>query len=218
MVKQARAVRTRQSLIRAAAELFADDGYATASLPAISKRAGVSSGALHFHFPNKETLARQVEEAATTSMEQLAARCRSASDSSLQSLVDATSRLLHAAAADPVVKAGVKLCGDPSRKSGSEILRWWRTLVGDLVAQAQAAGELADDVAPEAAASVILAATLGFERLGAWDSEWRSPERLAEFWLFLLPRLAVAPERVRLLPREDDAGSERMPGAPGGAV
>ncbi|MFD1276975.1 hypothetical protein ACFQ51_49860 [Streptomyces kaempferi] len=40
MVKQVRAARTRQALVRAAAEVFADDGYALASLPAISRGPG----------------------------------------------------------------------------------------------------------------------------------------------------------------------------------
>lgn len=67
MVKQARAAVTRQALISAAAEVFGADGYAMATLPAISSRAGVSSGALHFHFPNKEALASAVENAAAES-------------------------------------------------------------------------------------------------------------------------------------------------------
>ena len=64
MVKQERALRTRRALVRAAAEVFAGEGFAPASLTAISRRAGVSNGALHFHFPNKKALARAVEEEA----------------------------------------------------------------------------------------------------------------------------------------------------------
>nr|QIY76262.1 helix-turn-helix transcriptional regulator [Streptomyces sp. RLB1-33] len=74
MVRQVRAVRTRRALVRAAAEVFAEDGYALASLPVISRRAGVSTGALHFHFPSKDLLAREVEAAATVSVQRLAVR------------------------------------------------------------------------------------------------------------------------------------------------
>ncbi|GAA2522572.1 TetR family transcriptional regulator [Streptomyces longisporus] len=52
MVKQERATRTRRALIQAA-ESFVGEGYVPASLPVISERAGVSKGALLFHFESK---------------------------------------------------------------------------------------------------------------------------------------------------------------------
>ncbi|MEU2930627.1 ScbR family autoregulator-binding transcription factor [Streptomyces sp. NPDC007251] len=196
MVKQVRAARTRQSLIRAAAEVFAADGYALASLPAISRRAGVSAGALHFHFANKEALASEVESAATDSVEKLAERCRGAADTSLQSLVRTMSGLLLAVADDPVVRAGFKLSGDPSRKSEAAMLGWWKNCVRDLVLQAQHAGELADGVSPDGATTTIVAATVGLEVIAATDDGWRPAERMAQFWSLILPCLAAFPERA----------------------
>src|SRR5258705_4564694 len=64
MVNQERAARTKRNLIRSAAEVFEREGYAAASLTVISSQAGVSNGALHFHFASKEDLAREVEGAA----------------------------------------------------------------------------------------------------------------------------------------------------------
>ncbi|WP_159062215.1 TetR family transcriptional regulator, partial [Streptomyces caniscabiei] len=64
MAKQERAVRTRENLIRSAAEVFDREGYAVASITTISARAGVSNGALHFHFASKAALAEAVAEAA----------------------------------------------------------------------------------------------------------------------------------------------------------
>ena len=196
MVKQVRAVRTRQTLIIAAAETFADVGYALATLPAISKRAGVSSGALHFHFASKDTLAAEVEAEAAESMRKLADRCRSEADTSLQALVDTTCRLLLLLAADPVVRAGFRLSGDPSRKSGAGMLQWWRALVHDLIEQAERAGELAQDVSPEAAMVAIVTATFCFQAAGAADRAWLASERLAQFWNFILPRLASSPDHA----------------------
>ncbi|MEU5599642.1 ScbR family autoregulator-binding transcription factor [Streptomyces sp. NPDC020298] len=196
MVKQVRAARTRQSLIRAAAEVFADDGYALASLPAISKRAGVSAGALHFHFASKDDLAREVEGAAADAVEKLAERHRITSATLLQSLVHTTSGLLTAAADDPVVRAGFKLSGDPSRKNRAGMLHWWRAWVYDLVVEARGAGELAEDVSPEVATTVIVAATVGLEALGGDDHDWLSLERMSGFWTFVLPRLAASPSDI----------------------
>ncbi|WP_442813919.1 TetR family transcriptional regulator [Streptomyces sp. NBC_00151] len=64
MAEQERAVRTRERLIGSAAETFCREGFAAASLCVISAQAGVSSGALHFHFAGKAALADAVESAA----------------------------------------------------------------------------------------------------------------------------------------------------------
>ncbi|MFJ3309417.1 ScbR family autoregulator-binding transcription factor [Streptomyces sp. NPDC086549] len=214
MVKQVRAARTRHALILAAAEVFAADGYAMASLPSISKRAGVSAGALHFHFASKDALAREVETAAADSVEKMAERCRSAADSSLQSLVHTTCSLLLAVTSDPVIRAGLKLSVDPSRKNGAGLVQWWSEWVHDLVVRAQASGELADDLSPEGAAAAIVAATVGFEILGSRDGEWLSGERMVQFWTFLLPRLAAASQLESALAAAETAAAT----APGKTV
>ncbi|MGW2748567.1 ScbR family autoregulator-binding transcription factor [Streptomyces sp. NPDC001450] len=193
MVKQVRAVRTRQALIRAAAEAFAHDGYARASLPAISKRAGVSAGALHFHFPSKDALASEIECAAARTVEEMTAHCRSMGGSALAVLVAAIRQLVVALAADPVTRAGFALSGDPARDGGTAVVDSWHGWVRDVVDQAQAAGELTDDLSPECVAGAVVAATVGFEVLGSADRDWLSKDRMVEFWTCLLPRLATVP-------------------------
>jgi AcrR family transcriptional regulator len=207
MVKQVRAARTRRTLIVAAAEVFADEGYALATLPVISRRAGVSAGALHFHFASKDALAAEVESAAADAVERLAERCRSAAGTSLQSLVGTSSALLRAVADDPLVRAGFKLSGDPSRKNGGRLLHWWHARVRDLVVQAQSAGELAETVSADAATTAVVAATVGFEALGAADRDWLSPERVAQLWAFLLPRLAASPDHALVLAAQGAAAA-----------
>lgn len=48
----------RQCILRAARELFIEFGYATTTLEAIARRAGLSRPALHYHFTNKPQLYR----------------------------------------------------------------------------------------------------------------------------------------------------------------
>ncbi|MFI9605505.1 ScbR family autoregulator-binding transcription factor [Streptomyces sp. NPDC052043] len=196
MVKQARAARTREALICAAAEVFADDGYTLASLPAISKRAGVSKGALHFHFTNKDALAAQVESEAAGRVADLVERARATAGATLQSLVDACSGLLVALADDPVVRAGFRLNADPSRKNGSELLLWWHERVRELVAEAQEAGEIERGVSAEAVSTLVVTATVGLGALGEADRGRLSPERVAVLWSFLAPRPATSPSRA----------------------
>lgn len=58
MAQQERAVRTRRAVLEAAATVFADHGYTAATVADILKTAGVTKGALYFHFDSKEALAR----------------------------------------------------------------------------------------------------------------------------------------------------------------
>jgi AcrR family transcriptional regulator len=48
--------RTRQSLIEAAGELFAENGFNGTTTRAIADRAGVTLGGIHYHFGSKEEL------------------------------------------------------------------------------------------------------------------------------------------------------------------
>ncbi len=53
MARQERAVRTRHAVVQAAAQVFAERGYAAATIAEILDRAGVTKGALYFHFDSK---------------------------------------------------------------------------------------------------------------------------------------------------------------------
>ncbi len=207
MVKQVRAVRTRQTLVVAAAETFADVGYALATLPVISRRAASAQG---FALPLREQGhpgrggGGRGGGGGARAGRPLSLRGRHV----LQALVDITCRLLLLVAADPVVRAGFRLNGDPSRKSRAGLLRWWRTLVRDLIEQAERAGELAPDVSAEAAVVAVVTATFGFQAVGAADRSWLATERLAQFWNFTLPRLASSPDHGMV--------SAALAGGPGG--
>ncbi|MBO0513797.1 TetR family transcriptional regulator, partial [Streptomyces beijiangensis] len=63
MARQERAEQTRRRLIEAAAAEFAAHGYAGTSLLGIVTSAGVTMGALTFHFPSKSAVADAVQEA-----------------------------------------------------------------------------------------------------------------------------------------------------------
>ena len=60
MKKQEQSARTRQALTDAAPELFTERGYDHASAMDIARGAGVTVGALHYHFRGKVGLFRAV--------------------------------------------------------------------------------------------------------------------------------------------------------------
>lgn len=192
MAKQERAVRTREALIRAAAEVFGREGFTVASLTAISARAGVSNGALHFHFASKAALADAVEDAALARLRALtgAPLPRGGPGGRLQHLVTATHGLARGLTHDTVLRAGFDLSGDPARVPHANLREQWQLWVEGVVERAGDEGELRPGVAPEGAVTTVVAATVGFEVLGARDAVWLSPKAISRFWQLLLPTLA----------------------------
>ncbi|MHA5055004.1 ScbR family autoregulator-binding transcription factor [Streptomyces sp. SD15] len=190
MVKQERAARTRQALIRAGAEVFAREGFVPASLAVISRRAGVSSGALHFHFENKRALAQAVEDEAAWAVRRTIRDASDQDGGALQVVVDATYGLMSRIAGDVVVRAGFELCDDPVHGRGPSLRQEWQRWIEGMLLRAERDGWLAEGVSVDDAATTIVAATMGFEVLGGEDRAWLSQERVTGLWDLLLPRLA----------------------------
>ena len=191
MARQERAVRTRNALIESAAELFDRDGFETASLSTISARAGVSNGALHFHFASKAALAGAVCEAAAQRLGRITEGGGEQGDGALQILIDASHALLRGFSHDVVLRAGFDLGDSPeSTGAGEDLHRRWQGWVEAVFAQADREGTLAGDVSAQDAALAVVAAVAGFEALGGQDPQWLSPATLTRFWGLLLPRLA----------------------------
>lgn len=190
MVKQERAARTRENLIRSAAEVFDREGYAVASLTTISSQAGVSNGALHFHFASKAALAEAVEDAAALRLRDIVDHAPVGG--SLQNLVDTTHQLARGLRDDVVLRAGFELGRDAGRGPRADVCGHWQNWVEYLLKCADQAGELRTDVSTQAVATAVVATTAGFEVLARRDDgDWLSRRTVARFWELLLPTLAA---------------------------
>ncbi|MFI1224980.1 MULTISPECIES: ScbR family autoregulator-binding transcription factor [unclassified Streptomyces] len=218
MTKQERATRTRQALIRSAATVFEQHGYAQARLALISSRAGVSTGALHFHFENKAAVAEAVVAEASRGLREMSSAIRRRTDTALQALVDSSHALAERLREDPVSRAGFRLSCDGERAGAPDLRVEWHHRVRELLAEAAAAGTLAEGVSREDAAAATVAATAGFEVLGRHDPAWLSPYTLTGFWQLLLPRLAAAEALALMDPAGTDAAATRGPALAGCAV
>ncbi|MCZ4515793.1 ScbR family autoregulator-binding transcription factor [Streptomyces sp. ActVer] len=229
MAQQERAVRTRNALIESAAELFSKDGFDVVSLSTISTRAGVSNGALHFHFASKAALASAVWEAAAQRLRRITLEGRARSEAaattggagvtgsggSLQVLVDTTHALLRGLRHDVILRAGFDLSESPVPvAAGADLRRRWQTSVEGVLAEAAREGALARDVSPQDAAHAVVAATVGFGALGSRNAQWLSQSMLTRFWALLLPRLATEAALKGLVAsgrREGTAGVDGVP-------
>ncbi|WP_415960223.1 ScbR family autoregulator-binding transcription factor [Streptomyces sp. 021-4] len=198
MTKQVRAARTRQALIRSAAIVFEQHGYGQARLALISSGAGVSTGALHFHFENKAAVAQAVVAEASHGLLEVSASIRRRTDTALQTLVDTSHALVDLLGRDPVTRAGFRLSYGGERGGEPGLPAQWQGCVGELLDQAAAVGTLVEGVSRTDVTAATVAATTGFEVLGRCDSQWLSARTLTGFWRLLLPCLA-APEVLPLL-------------------
>ncbi|MFH9010780.1 ScbR family autoregulator-binding transcription factor [Streptomyces sp. NPDC017943] len=189
MVKQERAARTRQALIRAGAEVFAQEGFARASLTTISRQAGVSNGALHFHFPNKQALTQAVMAQALDTVRQIVRDAGARDVGPLQTLVEGTHRLMDRIGHDVVVRAGFGLSDDPLGGREPVLRLEWQRWVEHVLRQAEEDGHLGEGVSAGDAVVAVVAATVGLEVLGGTDRAWLSPETVTRLWDVLLPRL-----------------------------
>lgn len=206
MVKQERAVRTRETLIRCAAEAFDREGFSVASLSSISRRASVSNGALHFHFESKVALADTVEREALTRLQAITDMGPPVGTGQVQLLMDATQRLTGALRQDVVLRAGFALNGETARLVRVDLREHWRRWVGETVARAEAEGELSPGVAALDVVTAVVAVTAGLEVLGVRDAEWLSPATVGRFWRLMLPTFTP-----RAAVRGIEAGGARPP-------
>lgn len=191
-MKQERAVRTRQALILSAAEAFERCGYTRTKLTEISSNAGVSRGALHFHFENKAVVAGTVEATAAATLRRTATEARQSGDNALQRLIGTSRAMAEQLSDDVVARAGYHLSCEASDGTGLDLRGEWYRCVQRMITETAAERLLAENVSEQEAVTSIVAATTGFEVLGRTDPRWLAAEGLDRFWRLLLPSLVTA--------------------------
>ncbi|GAA3825831.1 ScbR family autoregulator-binding transcription factor [Streptomyces phyllanthi] len=187
--KQERAVRTRERLLRAAAEVFDTTGYAGASISRILERAGLTAGAMYFHFKSKEDLARAVilEQAADLDFPE--------TESGLQQLLDMTGYLAVELKTNTLLRAGVRLAVEQNEVGLQEysIYEWWIDRFRQELVQAREKGQLHPFVDEADFARVVVGAFTGTQIMSQVSSDRANlPELIAAMWRCLLPALAPA--------------------------
>ncbi|MFJ9813387.1 TetR family transcriptional regulator [Streptomyces sp. NPDC101158] len=205
MVKQERAVRTRRALVKAAAEEFDRFGYDGTSLAAISKVAGVSIGAVTFHFPTKVHLADAVQQEGRTvtlvALERLAAEAMTP----LRMVIDLTLELTRLMEQEPTVRSAIRLSRErPGTEAWSDA---WLPMVRGLLERAYENGQLHTDALPADVTLLVEHLTSGAEaylrtRMGSDPAFESAVAQLKRVWrLALVGVSAEAPT----LPRQADA-------------
>lgn len=217
MARQERALRTRQAVLEAAAEVFADRGYEAATITEILDRAGVTKGALYFHFPSKEDLARGVLEHAVTEPPQ-------EQQIKLQSFVDTGLVLAHRLPREPLLRGAARIAADQSAQRFFG-LPWpvWAEHTAAMLAAAKEQGEVLPHVDPVLTAQTMVGAFTGTQLFSeAADGMTELERRTALLYELILPgiatpgvlgRLDTSPDRGARLLQESRRGTDGTDGA-----
>ncbi|MEV0577951.1 ScbR family autoregulator-binding transcription factor [Streptomyces sp. RTGN2] len=194
MAQQERAIRTRRAVIEAAAMVFAERGYTAATMAEILQRAGVTKGALYFHFDSKEALARGVIE------EQVDPERWVPRDLRLQEWVDVGMTLAHRIPGDVILLAGIRLSADTQGRArfGSA---WpaWTGLITTFLTEAKERGEVLPHVDPAETAECFLGAWVGTQLVSEAESGYGDLERrISVLYNHVLPAIATPAALIRL--------------------
>lgn len=190
-LQQERAIRTRRLMLKSAAEVFDREDYASARLSDISARANMSTGALHFHFANKEDLAQAVVSEARDTLWRAARLAYVRNSEPLQALTDISHTLGQLLSWDVVSRAGLRLDNDRSRKGREQFIHAWHACVQRLLDHARHGGGLAAQVHLRALTCAIVAATTGIGVLIKGGEGDRTRLAFTGFWQGFLPGLAA---------------------------
>jgi AcrR family transcriptional regulator len=199
VAKQERAVRTRDAILVGAAEVFDEVGYEAAAISEILARAGVTKGALYFHFASKKELAQAVLAQQVLAIPEVPRR-----GLVLQQGADEALMLAHMLkAGDPLVRGSIRLTVDQgSRHDGLDRrvpMSGWIDRNAALLAEAQEKGELLPQVDVASAARLFAGSFTGVQVLSKiMTNHADMPERVADLQCHLMSSIALPAVLLRL--------------------
>jgi AcrR family transcriptional regulator len=198
-LKQDRAVRTRASVLTAAAELFAERGYPHTSISDVAERVGMTTGAVYFHFRDKKDMAVEVVRELFRRWLALTEQVREEGHTPLETARVLMDRLVSTFLEDVFVIAGTRLQAERSLIGTTLPPPYVESIasMSAVLAQARGAGQLRKGVDPEAAARTIVATTFGTQHIsGVLHQHSDLLERWAEARELLFYSIAADPSAL----------------------
>jgi AcrR family transcriptional regulator len=180
-------------VLEGAAAVFAEQGYSAATVADILETAGVTRGALYFHFDSKEALAKGILDVQRD--QRLPTR-----DIKLQELVDAAMTVAHRLRHDPILRAGARLSADPiGRKQYGSAWSIWVDALTEILTEALQRGETLAYVVPREIAEMVVGAFNGVQLYSHLEANLEDVEqRVCVLLKNLLPSIATPTILVRL--------------------
>ncbi|MFP3991432.1 TetR/AcrR family transcriptional regulator [Streptomyces sp. E11-3] len=182
--KQARALRTYDAVLDAAAYEFARYGYANTNLQKIADRIGLTKGALYGHFSNKEKLAAALCTHLATAVEEPLADAKASPDPALERLRTLMLTLGELFQGDARARAALRLTLETAQAAAgpAALLKETHTAVLQLVDEAQQERSWVASAPPKAVADLLVAAFFGVFWMGSANDRPDSGGRVAGMW------------------------------------
>jgi AcrR family transcriptional regulator len=198
-VIQERAKATRGTIIAGAASVFEEQGYGMASLAGIAERAGVTKGALYFHFPSKEELAKAVIAAQHAFAVERSEAILEEGRPPLVSMILISRQFGQDLVSEPIVRAGMRLTFE-APAFGHDVAGPYSDWIGTMEALARAArdeGHLSAGTDPAVFARLLVASFTGVQMLSNVLTSRRDVmQRIEEMWAGLLPGILAEGRRT----------------------
>ncbi|WP_308050698.1 ScbR family autoregulator-binding transcription factor [Streptomyces sp. TRM72054] len=192
--RQERAEITRQAILDGAAAAFDATGFGSTSLSDVAQQAGVTKGAVYFHFASKEALARALIDEQFQTTDLIAGELMPG----VQTVIDMGHRLAHGLRTDVRLRAGIRLVvefgsfvdPDPAPYNS------WISIVRDCLAPAQGRGDLFPEINVTDLATYVCGSFTGLQ-LASYVRTGRDDlhDRVTDMFRYLLPGI-VPPHRL----------------------
>lgn len=199
-----RAVKTG-AILRAAAQVFAEQGYQAATVDDIAERAGIGKGTVYEYFRNKQELFFAVFDNYIASMERLA---KQSLEHPSQTAADQIQQMIHAALAMsaeardlfPLVFEFWSASASPDRqKRVATMFRntyaKLRTLIADQIRKGQRKGDF-DRSADASRIAAVLVGALDGLFLQAWFDTTLDPVLMGDEFVTVLLRGLAPPNKI----------------------
>ncbi|MFF4603357.1 ScbR family autoregulator-binding transcription factor [Streptomyces sp. NPDC001339] len=188
MAQQDRAIRTRRLILEAAASVFDDRGYDRATIAEVLERAGVTKGALYFHFASKEQLALAVlgEHVLDIAVEPQQVK--------LQEFIDVGQVLAYRLRNDPIQRGAARLAVEQGSNhlDRKQSMLSWAAFIEGLLIEARGRGEILESIDVRDTAELFVGAFAGVQMMSHTLSNREDlGRRLAVFYEHTLPSIAV---------------------------
>lgn len=192
-------VERRALILEAAAREFERVGFAATTIAAVAREAGVSQGALHFHFPTKLSLALGVIDEQNVRTFDVVSHHDA---SPAEALVRASRGIAGMLLTDPVVSAGIRLSLERGEFGAATAAFYdqWIGGISDLFRLAIASGELRTDLTPEQLGATVVPMFTGVQLVSAVRTGRQDLfPAVATMWRMVLTAVADPRHRPRLL-------------------
>lgn len=192
LIMQQRAKATRTAVIEGAASIFEEVGYGNASLSDVTARAGVTKGALYFHFKSKEDLALAVIAEQHKIVRLAGEAIATAGLPALETMITMCKTFGQQLLDEPIVRAGIRLTFEASAFNADVKGPYqdWVATMEMLTRQAQQEGDVRPDIDGADFARYLVASFTGVQMVSNVLTE-RSDvlKRIDDMWRFMLPAI-----------------------------